>query len=364
VTIGFFSPMPPARTGVADYSAALVSALKPLASVALNAKGDINLYHLGNNHLHRDIYSRALRNPGVAVLHDAVLHHFLLGTLDREQYLDEFVFNYGPWSRSIAEALWDHRSLSVVDPRYFERPMVRRIGEASNAIIVHNPGAAAVVRAHAPSARVFEVPHLLSPPPQVPGWEVERLRQTWGVSGHTFVFGIFGHLRESKRLKSCLDAFDMVRRGNDCALLVSGEFASADLLRDLSPRLNGPGIIRMGYLSKQQFWIAANAVDTCLNLRYPGAGETSGIAMRLMGTRKPVILTASPETAGFPDGTCVRVDTGLAETEMLAAYMASLVREPAMAREIGRRGADWVRSNHAPVQAAQAYVSALNAARA
>ena len=92
--LGFFSPLPPARTGVADYSAALLGALRRSGAVNLG-DGDINLYHLGNNQLHREIYQRALEKPGVVVLHDAVLQHFFLGTLCEHEYVAEFVYNYG-----------------------------------------------------------------------------------------------------------------------------------------------------------------------------------------------------------------------------------------------------------------------------
>ena len=64
--VGFFSPLPPARTGVADYSASLLRALQQLGQVAVNKPdADIALYHLGNNQLHREIYQRALDQPGV-----------------------------------------------------------------------------------------------------------------------------------------------------------------------------------------------------------------------------------------------------------------------------------------------------------
>ena len=48
-------------------------------------------------------------------------------------------------------------------------------------------------------------------------------------------------------------------------------------------------------------------VDCCLNLRYPGAGETSGIAIRLMGVGKPVIVTDNAENSDFPRGAVLRV---------------------------------------------------------
>jgi hypothetical protein len=111
MTAGFFSPMPPARTGVADYSAALLKELRRSGSVRLNDSGaDARLYHLGNNQLHRSIYERALAQPGVVVLHDAVLQHFFLGWLTETEYVAEFIHNYGEWNRGFAERLWRNRA--------------------------------------------------------------------------------------------------------------------------------------------------------------------------------------------------------------------------------------------------------------
>src|SRR5437764_11555647 len=108
--VGLFSPWPPASTGVADYSAALVPYLQKLGQIEVNpATCDVAVYHLGNNSLHREIYERALSQPGVSVLHDAVLHHFYLGFGDRERYLDEFVHNYGDSHRTLGVELWTNR---------------------------------------------------------------------------------------------------------------------------------------------------------------------------------------------------------------------------------------------------------------
>src|SRR6185295_19546042 len=72
MTVGFFSPLPPSATGVADYSAALLEAMRKQGRVEVDAqRSDVSLYRIGNNHLHREIYARALSQPGVAVLHDA-----------------------------------------------------------------------------------------------------------------------------------------------------------------------------------------------------------------------------------------------------------------------------------------------------
>jgi glycosyltransferase involved in cell wall biosynthesis len=361
LTVGFFSPLPPARSGVADYSAELLRALAPLGSVKVNARGaDVSLYHLGNNPLHREIYGHALTTPGVAVLHDAVLQHFFLGGGERE-YVAEFVYNYGRWSEDLARELWRRRSRSAADPEYFRYPMIKRIAERSRAVIVHNPRAAELVHEHVPGATVYEIPHLLALPADLPAQsEVVRWRARHGIAPHAFLIGVFGHLRESKRLLSVLRAFQRARQSADIALLVAGDFVSTDLARSAEPLLRtGPGILRAGYLDERDFWLCASAVDACVNLRYPMAGETSGIAIRLMGLGKAVFVTAGQENSRFPESACVRVDAGPAEEEMLLEYLVWLARHPDDARAIGQRAADHVRQHHAPARVAQLYWQAL-----
>ncbi len=359
--VGFHSPLPPAPSGVADYAEALLEALRAFCKVKVNASdGDVCLYHLGNNQLHAGIYRRALERPGVVVLHDAVLHHFFLGSLGRDAYIEEFAFNYGQWSRGLAAELWEDRRRSAFDQRYFQYAMVRRVAEISRAVVVHNPGAARIVAAHAPNARVVEIPHLFRPPAAVSRSESIRWRTREGIAAEAFLFGVFGHLRESKRLLAVLRAFERVRAaGVNAALLVAGAFASPDLARSAEPLLGAPGIVRKGYLPEREFWTAAEAVDACINLRAPAAGETSGIGIRLMGIGKPVLVTACEENSRFPETVCIRVASGVAEERMLAEYMMSLaVRRPA-AREIGTRAAAYIAAHHAPGEVARRYWEVL-----
>jgi glycosyltransferase involved in cell wall biosynthesis len=360
VKVGFFSPLPPARTGVADYSAALLRALQPLGQVGVNdADADIALYHLGNNQLHRDIYQRALEVPGVVVLHDAVLQHFFLGSLSERDYVAEFVSNYGAWSEDLARDLWLHRARSAADPQYFRYPMLRRIAERSLAVIVHNPRAAEMVREHAPASIVHEIPHLWEQPQLPADFDVIRLRMELGLRPHTFLLGVFGHLRESKRLPTVLRAFERASRAANVALLIAGDFVSPDLARSLEPLFGSPEILRIGYTEERDFWRYAAAVDACINLRHPAAGETSGIAIRLMGIGKPVIVTAASETSRFPDPACLRVDAGVAEEEMLAEYMVWLAQFPEDARSIGARASAYIREFHAVERVRDLYWRAL-----
>jgi len=358
VTAGFYSPLPPAPTGVADYAQALLAGLRRHGRVEVNAsRCDIPLYHLGNNRLHAAIYRRALAQPGIVVLHDAVLQHFLLGQLTREAYIDEFAYNYGEWQRGLADELWRGRAASASDSRYFAYPMLRRVAEGARAVVVHNPAAARLVREHAPAARVIELPHLALAPAVPPSEaEVLRYRQRLGVAPTAFLFGVFGYLRESKRLMSVLGALAEVRREIPrAALLVAGRFVSSDLERAAGPLLRAPGIFRLPFLREGDFWLAAGAVDACINLRHPAAGETSGIAIRLMGLGKPVLLTAGEETARLPEGACIRIPAGIAEMESLRQHMILVTSLSEAARAIGQRGAGHIQAHHGVQEISRQY---------
>jgi glycosyltransferase involved in cell wall biosynthesis len=362
MTVGFFSPLPPARTGVADYAAELLRVLKPLGGVAVNSSSaDIALYHLGNNRFHREIYRRALEKPGVIVLHDAVLHHFFLDHLNYREYVAEFVYNYGAWTEDLARDMWQNCARSAADPDFFRYPMLKRVVERSLGVVVHNPRAAAIVAEHVAGARVYEIPHLFQAPAQAAeGVEAERLRRQLGLESGAFLLGVFGHLRESKRLMPVLRAFHRARQSVGLALLIAGDFVSRDLARLVEPLIDaGCGIVRVPYLAERDFWRHAAAVDACISLRYPTAGETSGISIRLMGLAKPVLLSAGEETARFPPQACVRIDPGPAEEEMLAEYMVWLARFPGDARAIGQHAAAHIREFHAPARIARLYWDAL-----
>jgi hypothetical protein len=85
VKVAYYSPMPPERSGIADYSAHLLPALRERIEVEVVRRGrkrpvrgtDLALYHVGNNpDAHGWIVEALRRRPGIVVLHDFVLHHW------------------------------------------------------------------------------------------------------------------------------------------------------------------------------------------------------------------------------------------------------------------------------------------------
>ena len=109
--LDYVSPLPPVRSGIADYSVDLLPHLAALADVRLihlpgqpvapgivqdwpmapasetGRDGRQPLSQMGNNRYHEGVMELALNTPGVLTLHDVVLHHLLLDvTLGRGEF--------------------------------------------------------------------------------------------------------------------------------------------------------------------------------------------------------------------------------------------------------------------------------------
>jgi hypothetical protein len=309
---------PTGKSGVADYARVLHTAVPPVAGVTV--------FHLGNNQLHEPIYRRLLGGEDpkrVVILHDAVLHHFMLGSLSREAYVEEFVYNYGEWHRALAQELWSRRSTSGSAPEYFAYPMLRRAMEAADLVIVHNPGAGRMAREHG-AERVEMLPHFIESGQSPRLAEVLDWRASVGVEEGTCLFGVFGHLRESKRIPAIVRA---MAPQTGVALLVQGEWGS--------PVVEPAGVIRVGAVDEGRFRLLIEAVDVGINLRYPSAGESSGVLARLMAARKPVMVTQGEEVSHLPAGVVWPVLAGPGEHEALTYGIAYLAQHAVARREMG-----------------------------
>src|SRR5256885_8709233 len=133
--VAFFSPLPPARSGIADYSEALIAAMRPLVELETfsgahqdydPSRFDIAVYHVGNNGYHGYVYETALRHPGVVVMHESNLHHLMADLTikrnDWDGYLRECEYEGGAAALEFAQRV---RRLEI-GPDYEGVPMTRR----------------------------------------------------------------------------------------------------------------------------------------------------------------------------------------------------------------------------------------------
>src|SRR5258708_10291830 len=161
-----FTPLPPARTGTADYAAALIPELRKLMEVEVFS-GEQNgfdplaydavLYQIGNNPHHAGAYRAALRFPGVVALHEANVHDLVAGfTLKHhDAYFREVM--YEVFGQEIASIPKDGLTRRDPQPRVFT--MLRRLLDHSTGCIVHNRFSESEVRMKGFRGPLARIPH-------------------------------------------------------------------------------------------------------------------------------------------------------------------------------------------------------------
>jgi len=349
VRLGLFSPLPPAISGIADYSAALLPALRQFAGVDVFtgpqppvdfSAFDVALYQIGNNPDHAHAYQSALAHPGVVVLHEANLHHLIAAITikrgDWDGYLAECEYNGGPEALAYARRA---RTLAV-GPDYDGVPMLRRLLESARGLIAHSDYVLNQARAAGYRGPCARIPHGA----WIPEADAMGYRGRLGLDPSTPLIGIFGHLKPYKRIAESLRAFRRVLRHQpEARLILVGEphpeLPVDSLLRSLDLL---PAVRIVGRAGIDDFVGYLSACDIVLNLRYPTVGETSGTLLRAFGLGKAVFVSDVGAFAEFPSSVCVKVPVGAGEEDLLAESLLLLTQRRDLAAAMGERARQWV----------------------
>ena len=103
---------------------------------------DTVIYHMGNSAAHSEIYSVAQQLPGVVVLHDLVLHHFML------QYYANIIKDLGAYHQLVTQhygqagaAVAARMMRGIFDDAVFGMPLCQPVlAHVTGEIVVHRVG--------------------------------------------------------------------------------------------------------------------------------------------------------------------------------------------------------------------------------
>jgi glycosyltransferase involved in cell wall biosynthesis len=361
VKVAYYSPLPPERSGIADYSALLLPELERRVEVGVarrrlrrTPRADVALYHVGNDPEHHWWIVEALRRrPGVVVLHDFVLHHLVAGmTLGRkhgEGYLDAMQREAGPVGRMLAHGVIDGVLPPVWERRAHEFPLTGEVLTSATGVIVHSAYVEGRVREHGYAGPVWRIAH--------PAWPVPTGLPDPGLPSDRLVVGCFGHFNPAKRLPQLLAAFERLReRLPEALLLLVGSFAPG--LRVELP----DDVMHVDYTPEDRLWSLLQATDVCVGLRYPTMGETSGIVMRALSVGRPLVVSDVGWFSELPDEVALKVPIADVEVELLAAQLEALARDPERRAAMGAAARTLAERDHDVGRVAEAYASALEEA--
>jgi glycosyltransferase involved in cell wall biosynthesis len=368
--VAYVSPLPPETSGVADYSALLLPALRERLDIDTVRRGrrlprgaDLVLYHVGNDvDAHGWIVRLLDRRRGIVVLHDFVLHHLMAGLTvgrgDGDAYLRLLEADAGITGRLLGHGVLDGSIPSLWETRPQDFPLVDSVFARADGIIVHSSYVTRAVRLRRYSGPIWQIPH--------PAWDPPNARRIPLPSRERVVISCFGHLNASKRVPQLLEAASRLRSaGHGVLLLLVGAAAPGMELEQRAARVGlepGRDLLLLGRVGEDRLWDLIHASDVCVNLRAPTMGETSGIAIRALSAGKPLVVSNHGWFAELPDDVAAKVPVDGWEVDVLTAVLDRLCADAPLRERLGRAGREYARKAHGLDAVADLYAATLERA--
>jgi glycosyltransferase involved in cell wall biosynthesis len=411
VRLAFLSPLPPAPSGIADYSAEVLALLAdrheieifhaqdrlepdrlPRSCPVHHAAGflsrhrqrpyDLAIYQMGNGPAHAFLWDPLAQVPGLLVLHDLVLHHararmFLdsdevrayarqpandalrAAALPRLQsYREEVAYTYPAQAGRLDEA--HLATVGVLLP--YAYPLFRIPVEASRLTAAHNDYVLRAVREEVPDAETARIP-MAAAGARVSPDGVEALRASYGIAPEELVVGSYGLLTREKGLETLARA---VARAAAVVprlrLLLVGPVPDR---ASLERRLHRLGVLaRTVITGRVPFWTLPahiEAADIVVHLRYPTARETSAALLRVLAQGRPTVVSDLEHLADIPGDAVLRAGLTEEEDEVTRGILR-LAARPAARAQLGERARDFVQREHAPARCRAGYEAAMERA--
>jgi glycosyltransferase involved in cell wall biosynthesis len=378
--IAWLSPLPPQRSGIADYSAGILPHLAERVKVDAYCEGtpdpvpgvrivrptrrslarldryDAVVAHVGNSDVHLWIADALANVPAIVVLHEYVLHHMVaaltIGRGDGGRYLDLMQDEAGRVGRLLGHAVLDGLSAPLWERAGERYPLTGAVLGKATGVICHSHFVAAQIARRFPHMPTTVIPMHAPPISEHPAERPE---------GATFVVGAFGFVTPNKRLPELMRAVaQLSSRVRGAHLLVVGE-APGGFDPPAMARAAGLGddqVTCVGYADAARFENLLRGCDVLVNLRHPTLGETSATVVSALANGVPTVVSTGGWYDELPSDAVARIPTDLREVDLLAAVLERLASDPALRQRMTEAGKRYVELRLSPIDCADAYLRA------
>lgn len=387
--LALVSPMPPERTGIADYSAALLPALSARYHIELvveqaGVSGALSdtwavrdaawlranvhridrvVYQMGNSPFHNYMLPLIKDIPGTVVLHD----FYLSGLMAWLQW------NGGQehaWERALY-ASHGYRALRELreDPEAAKRryPSNWTVLQWAQGVIVHSHYARSLARQWFPACDSDAWSVVPQPRLPVSATDPRRVREKLGIAADDFVICSFGYLDPTKHNLELLQAWldSDLSQDQRCRLIFVGDNHGGDygvsLLRTLRDSAAPGRICITGFAAADVYHDYLAAADLAVQLRRDSRGETSGAVLDCLSYGIPTIVNANGSMAEL-DTSAVHVLPDEFTQSELVQTLEALWRDAERRQSMRLRAHALISEHHAPAQCADQYAQAIERA--
>ena len=339
------SPLPPDESGIADYTEALVEMLRDqglivdtitrhdLASqgtsrvLARLRAADTVVYQIGNHsEFHGWMMPLIAQVPGIVHLHDLVLHHMVVGILEREGktlnggYERALATWYPASDVKLAIQRWQAGAPVWDSEDVIRFPLHQPVTALALGVIVHSEYAAQRIASDLPWLPLTVVHQLY------PDVAPKRHRQSLKT------IALLGGGQPNRRFDWVVEALKRIdsRLQRPLNLEIAGEMtAEVELQLEEIVSAKNVRLIKHGRVDPADFEEVFTRCDLMIALRMPTMGETSAVVMKALQAGVPTVVSDHGWYSELPG--CVRkLAPGSDCPDDLARLIMSLVESPDM----------------------------------
>ncbi|CUI05364.1 glycosyltransferase [Massilia antarctica] len=386
--LAFVSPLPPERTGIADYAAQVLPAMMehydielivqqdkvvlPPSLAALPRRSaawfdqnagqfDRILYQFGNSPFHSHMFGLLARHPGVVVLHD----FFISSVLAYEQ-MNGAIPN--GWTDALYEGHGMAALLAGLDPARAldarnQYPCNLAVLRQARRVVVHSQHARELARQwYGPLAAgdwsVVPLPRSL---PQAE--DRASARRALGIADDVFLVCSFGFVAHTKHSQELLDAWigSTLHANPRCELVLVGANDGGEYGVTINATLAGAGGKRMriaGWTDEAVYHQYLQAADVGVQLRCQSRGETSAAVLDCLNYGLATIVNANGSMAELPPDAVWGLPDQFSMAQLRDA-LEGLHADPARRTALGERARTLLHTVHSPAHSARLYAEAL-----
>ena len=386
--LALLSPFPPARSGVADCSAELVTGLTDYYDLTLidttpedlrdwdettgtsaeikssawflkNSQSfDRVVYQLGNSAYHVGMLPTMAKVPGVVALHDMFIADYLHEEQDygeSQMWPEVLLYEHGPKALTVAQN--DHRQAVRDYPGNY------RVFRDSLGVVLHSNHALALAKTQIGmdvSLRTQLIP-LTRKAANAPTPEQRKAaRKALGLPETCTIICSFGLITPHKSPLLLLEAWQKSSLSSDpdAHLIFVGKYSPDNFkpqVAEAIASLPQPGRVRVtGFVDAADFTRYLMAADFAVQLRGVSRGETSGAVLHAMAYGVPQIVNANGSFADL-DREAVWMLPEVFTVDEIVHAMNTLHCESERRQAMTKRGPGVIQAKHSPTACARAY---------
>jgi len=387
--LAYLSPIPPERSGIADYSAELLPELSRYYDIEVINNQDICsdpyikanfairslawfkhhaeqfdriLYQFGNSPFHEHMFDLINDFPGVIILHD-----FFLSSI--QAYRENSGLTPNAW----VESLYHSHGYNAVKERYHTKnitdiilkyPCNFEVLRHTHGIISHSQYSKQLSQ-HWYGKNFFE------------HWEIVPLlrkqsiiikksiaRHTLGLQDDDFIVCSFGMIDSTKLnhrlLKAWIDS--SLAMEQNCKLIFVGQNHGGEygqrLLEDIIKNGNQDHICITGWVDTETYIQYLSTADMAVQLRTDSRGETSAAVLDCMNYSLPTIINAHGSMNEISCSAVMQI-TDEFENHELTDALESLWKDSKLRHKMGKRAQKIIQNQHSPDTCGALYREAI-----